>query len=101
MGILLTDIRIALRSLRKAPAFTAVVVLTLALGIGANAAIFSVLNAVLLRPLPYPDSERIMTLWTDNGDQGWPKDVSGYPNFTDWRTRNTTFTEMAAYTGTT
>ena len=101
MGILLTDVRVALRSLRKAPAFTAVVVLTLALGIGANAAIFSVLNAVLLRPLPYPDSERIMTLWTDNGDQGWPKDVSGYPNFTDWRTQNTTFTEMAAYTGTT
>ena len=101
MGILLSDVRIALRSLRKAPGFTAVVVLTLALGIGANAAIFSVLNAVLLRPLPYPGSERIMTLWTNNGDQGWPEDVSGYPNFSDWRAQNTTFTEMAAYTSTT
>ena len=101
MSILLSDVRVALRSLRKTPAFTAVVVLTLALGIGANAAIFSVLNAVLLRPLPYPDSERIMTLWTDNGDQGWPKDVSGYADFSDWRAQNTTFTEMAAYTGTT
>jgi predicted permease len=101
MGILLSDIRAALRSLRKAPGFTAVVVGTLALGIGANAAIFSVLNAVLLRPLPFPNAERIMTLWTDNGDQGWPQDVSGYANFSDWRTQNTTFTEMAAYTSST
>src|SRR5688500_13392284 len=97
MGILLSDVRVALRSLRKAPGFTAVVVLTLALGIGANAAIFSVLNAVLLRPLPYPEADRIMTLWTDNANQGWPKDVSSYPNFLDWRAQNTTFAEMAAY----
>jgi putative ABC transport system permease protein len=97
----LHDLRVAARSLRKSPGFTAVVVLTLALGIGATAAIFSVLNAVLLRPLPYPSSERIMTLWTNNGVQGWPEDVSGYPNFADWRANNTTFTEMAVYTGAT
>ena len=91
------NVRYSLRSLRTSPGFTAVVVVTLGLGIGANAAIFSVMNAVLLRPLPYPASERIMTLWTDNGEQGWPQDVSSYPNFADWRTQNTTFAEMAAY----
>ena len=101
MGTLLQDIRVALRSLRKAPGFTVVVVLTLALGIGANAAIFSVLNAVLLRPLPFAQADRIMTLWTNNGDQGWPEDVSGYANFSDWRAQNTTFEELAAYTGAT
>ena len=91
------NVRYSLRSIRMSPGFTSVVVLTLGLGIGANAAIFSVMNAVLLRPLPYPASDRIMTLWTDNGAQGWPEDVSSYPNFADWRAQNTTFTEMAAY----
>ena len=91
------DVAYSLRSIRTSPGFTAVVVLTLGLGIGANAAIFSVMNAVLLRPLPYPSSERIMTLWTDNRQQGWPQDVSSYPNFADWRAQNTTFAEMAAY----
>ena len=100
MGAILQDLRIATRSLRKSPGFTTVVVLTLALGIGANAAIFSVLNAVLLRPLPYPTSDRIMTVWTNNGVQEWPEDVSSYPNFADWRAQNTTFVEMAGYTGT-
>ncbi len=91
------DVRFAVRSLARTPGFTLLALFTFALGIGANAAIFSVLNAVLLRPLPYPASERIMTLWTDNANQGWPKDVSSYPNFADWRAQNTTFTEMAAY----
>src|SRR5687768_7308617 len=100
MSTLMHDLRVIARSLRKTPGFTAVVVLTLALGIGANAAIFSVLNAVLLRPLPYPESDRLMTLWTNNGVQGWPEDVSGYPNFADWRAQNTTFAEMAVYTNT-
>ena len=101
MATVLHDVRVAARSLRKTPGFSLVVILTLALGIGANAAIFSVLNAVILRPLPYPASDRIMTLWTNNGVQGWPEDVSGFPNFSDWRAQNTTFTELAAYTGTT
>ena len=101
MASLLHDVRVAARSLGKTPGFTAVVILTLALGIGANAAIFSVLNAVILRPLPYPSSDRIMTLWTNNDVQGWPEDVSGFPNFSDWRAQNTTFVEMAAFTGAT
>ena len=93
------DLHYAWRSLRRQPGFTLVVVLTLALGIGANAAIFSVLDAVLLRPLPYPAGERVMTLWTDNQVQGWPRDVSSYPNFADWRAQSTSFAELAAWRG--
>jgi putative ABC transport system permease protein len=93
------DLLYALRGLRKRPLFTAVAVLTLALGIGANAAIFSVVSGVLLRPLPYPDPDRLMMLWTYNPRQGFDKDVGTYPNFEDWRRQNTTFERMAAYTG--
>ena len=94
------DVRFALRSLRRQPGFTAAVVLTLALGIGANAAIFSVLDGVLLRPLPYPGADRIVALWTRNDVQQWPRDVSSYPNVADWRAGATTFEAIAAYTGT-
>ncbi len=100
MPAIASDVRRALRALRRAPGFTAIVVLTLALGIGANTAIFSVLNSVLLRPLPFREPDRIVTLWTDNQRQGWPRDVSSYPNFADWRASTSVFTEMAAYTPT-
>jgi putative ABC transport system permease protein len=93
------DLLYALRGLRKRPLFTAVAVLTLALGIGANAAIFSVVSGVLLRPLPYPDPDRLMMLWTYNPRQGFDKDVGTYPNFEDWRRQSTTFERMTAYTG--
>ena len=93
------DLIYALRGFRKKPLFTICAVLTLALGIGANSAIFAVVNAVLLRPLPYPAPDRLMMLWTYNPRQGFDKDVSAYPNFDDWRRRSASFDGMSAYTG--
>jgi predicted permease len=100
-GTVLTksDLVYAIRGLRKKPLFTAAAVLTLALGMGANSAIFTVVYAVLLRPLPYPAPDRLMTLWSYNPRQGYDKDVSGYPNFEDWRRLSTSFDGMAAYFG--
>lgn len=74
--------------------------LTLALGIGANAAIFTVVNGVLLQPLPYPDPDRIMMVWTHNPRQGFDKDVGTYPNFEDWRRASQSFERMSGYFGT-
>ena len=96
---MINDVLYALRSLIKKPLFSAVAVLTLALGIGANTAIFTVVNAVLLRPLAYPDSERLMMLWTYNPRQGFDKDVATYPNFDDWRKASQTFERISGYTG--
>jgi putative ABC transport system permease protein len=93
------DFLYALRALRKKPLFSAIAILTLALGIGANAAIFSVVNGVLLQPLPYPEPDRLMFLWTYNPRQGFDKDVGTYPNYEDWRRQSTSFAQMAAYSG--
>ena len=93
------DFLYAVRNLRRKPLFTAVTVLTLALGIGANTAIVSVVHGVLLKPLPYPHPERLMMLWTYNPRQGFDKDVGTYPNFEDWRRESRTFERMAAYSG--
>jgi putative ABC transport system permease protein len=93
------DLIYAVRSLYKRPLFTIAAVITLALGIGANSAMFSVVHAVLLRPLPYPSPERLMTLWSYNPRQGFDKDVSAYPNFDDWRGQSTSFDGMSAYYG--
>ena len=92
-----SDLIYAVRGLRKKPLFTAAAVLTLALGIGANSAIFTVVSAVLLRPLPYPAPDRLMMLWTYNPRQGYDKDVSAYPNFDDWRRQSASFEGMSAY----
>jgi putative ABC transport system permease protein len=90
----MTDFRYALRQLAKSPAFTAVAVLTLALGIGANTAIFSIVNAVLLRPLPYPDPDRIMVMSESSGPG---QDFSvALPDYFDWRNDNTVFEHLAA-----
>jgi putative ABC transport system permease protein len=96
---MINDILYALRSLRKKPLFFSVAVLTLALGIGANTAIFTVVNSVLLRPLPYPDAERLMMVWTYNPRQGFDKDVATYPNFEDWRNASQSFERISGYTG--
>jgi len=94
---LFQDLRYALRQLRNSPGFALVSVLTLALGIGANAAIFSVVNAVLLRPLPYPDSNRLVRIWSTSPRLS--TDVSSYPDFRDWADQSRSFEQMAACSG--
>ena len=90
----MNEIRFAFRKLRNSPAFTLIAVVTLALGIGANTAIFSVVNAVLLRPLPYADADRIMIL---NESSGPGQDYSvALPDYFDWRNDNTVFEHLAA-----
>ncbi|HUG13081.1 MAG TPA: ABC transporter permease [Opitutaceae bacterium] len=88
------DLRFGARSLRKQPGFTTVAVLTLAFGIGANTAIFSVFEAVLLKPLPYPNPGQLVTL-TDLHQKGYIRAAS-FPNFADWREQNSVFQEIAA-----
>jgi predicted permease len=90
------DVHFAFRTLAKSPGFTAVVVLTLALGIGANTAIFSVVNAVLLRPLPFLAPDQLMSVVSMR--RGNVPDNASYPDFADWRAQNHVFSEMAAYT---
>ena len=94
-----SDIKYTFRNISRKPFFYAIVILTLALGIGANAAIFTVVNAVLLRPLPYPDPDRLMMVWTSNPRQGFDKDVGTYPNFEDWRRASRSFERMSGYFG--
>src|SRR5437588_914796 len=90
----MSNLRLALRGLIKNPAFSAVAIVTLALGIGANTAIFSIVNAVLLQPLPYPDADRIMVL---NESSGPGQDYSvALPDYFDWRNDNTVFEHLAA-----
>ena len=98
MSDLLQDLRYGLRSLRRTPAFAIVAILTLALGIGATTAIFSVVNAVILRPLPYPDADRVVMVWMDNKRLGMPEDIHSWPNFADLDARNAVFEDMAGYT---
>jgi putative ABC transport system permease protein len=95
MGTLIQDLRYGIRMLVKSPGFTIIAVLTLSLGIGANTAIFSVVNAVLLRDLPFPESDRIVTLWENNTVDGLERDDVSPANFLDWRERQNSFEELA------
>jgi len=90
------DLRYALRTLAKNPAFTSVAIVAIALGIGANSAIFSVVNAVLLRPLPFKTPEQLVMVWENATHLGFPKNTPSPPNFLDWQKQNTVFTGMAA-----
>jgi putative ABC transport system permease protein len=96
MHSLLSDIRYGIRGLLKRPGFTAVVVITLALGIGANTTIFSVVNAVLLRPLPFKDSDRLVRIWESNPSRNWPEFSASVPNYKDWVQQQTVCEHLAA-----
>ena len=92
------DVRFGIRSLAQQPGFTVAAVVTLALGIGANTAIFSIVNAVLLRPLPYAEAERLVHIFEFDAVESARRDAS-WPEYVDWRALNQSFDEIAAYDG--
>jgi putative ABC transport system permease protein len=96
METLINDIRYGIRGLWKRPGFTAVAVLTLALGIGANTAIFSVVNAVLLKPLQFRDPDRLVMIWEDATFAGFPRNTPAPANYVDWKTQTQSFEDVAA-----
>jgi putative ABC transport system permease protein len=96
MNTVLQDVRYGIRMLVNSPGFTLVAVLTLALGIGANTAIFSVIDAVLLNRMPYPDAGRLVMVWEQNPGRGWFRNVISAANFLDWKRQNHVFAKIAA-----
>jgi len=92
---MIQNLRFALRQFAKAPGFTAVVVLTLALGLGANTAIFGIVNATFLRPLPYPEPAQLVRVYESS--RQWPKISVSYPNFLDWQQAQDVFSALAIY----
>lgn len=98
-GQLRQDLKIATRRLRKSPGFSLVAIATLALGIGANSAIFSVVNTVMLRPLPYAEPDRLVQVWESEPSRGWDFFAMSQPNYLDYRDEQTTFQQLAAIGG--
>jgi putative ABC transport system permease protein len=98
MTTLWADVRSGVRAMVRQPAFTAIAVLTLALGIGANAAIFSVVRSVLLRPLPFPEPDRLVQVWEARRDRGWTRSSFTHANFWDVQDMNRSFSAMGAIT---
>jgi putative ABC transport system permease protein len=99
MGSIAADLRYGLRLLRRSPGFTTVTVVTLALGIGANTVIFSTVETVLLRSLPYGDPERLVMVWEDASYARIPRNTPAPANYVDWKARNRSFLDMAATRG--
>src|SRR5258706_14210046 len=93
------DVRVGVRTLRKAPAFAAVAVATVALGIGANTAIFSAVDTILIRPLEYPAPDRVVMVWEDATAAGFPRNTPAPGNYTEWTRLNRVFTDMGATAG--
>jgi putative ABC transport system permease protein len=96
MQTLWQDLRYGARMLMKQPGFTLIAVLTLTLGIGATTTIFSVVNAVMLSPLPYRDPDRLIRVWESNPGRGWPEFAASAPNFKDWQKQQFVFEQLAA-----
>jgi putative ABC transport system permease protein len=96
-GAILGELKLVVRRLRRSPGFTVAAVLTLALGIGANTALFRLADAALLRPLPYPTADRLMMLWETQPGAGKPRERASAANFLDWRRQTPAFDAMAAW----
>jgi putative ABC transport system permease protein len=94
---LLQDVRFTVRTLRKSPAFAISAILALGLGIGANSAMFSVVDGVLLRPLPFPNPERLVNVWADNPRRNLPRFPAAAGNYTDWATQNHVLAAVGSY----
>src|SRR3954447_18954902 len=93
----LQDLRYGLRALRKSPAYSLVAIATLAIGIGAGTSVFSVVGAVLMRPLPYSTPDQLVRIFETNPLRRWTRNIAAPANYADWRTRNKSFTDVAAY----
>lgn len=96
MEILAKQLRQGARALVRSPGFSLAAIVVLAIGIGANTVVFSAVNGILLRTLPYPEAERLVSLWVDNRAQGLRRDLTSFPDFEDWRTMSRTIAPMAA-----
>ena len=97
MESLRSDITYAIRNLWKRPGFTLIAVLTLGLGIGANTAIFSAINALLLKPLPFPELDRVITIWDKSPSRGYDHNEVTFANYLDWQAQNQSFEQLALY----
>ena len=97
MDSLLSDVRYAVRNLIKRPGFTAIAILTLAIGIGANTTIFSAINALLLKPLPFPELDRVVAIWDEDVAHGYEHNEVAFANYADWRNQNQSFQSLALY----
>jgi putative ABC transport system permease protein len=93
----MSDIRYALRNLLRRPAFTIIAVVTLALGIGANTAIFSAINALLLKPLPWPELDRVVAIWDKSPSRGYEHNEVTFANYLDWQAQSQSFEQLALY----
>jgi len=97
MESLLRDLKFSARSLLKRPALTIIAIVTLAIGIGANSAIFSAVNALLIKPLPFPELDRVVAVWENQPSRGVERNEASVPNFLDWRAQNHTFEQIGVY----
>jgi len=95
MQSLFSDFRYAVRNLLKRPGFTAIAVITLALGIGANSAIFSTVNSLLINPLPFPQQDRVVTIWDTNPSRGVTHNEVSMADYLDWRAQSRSFEQLA------